>query len=1293
MSKSIKKINGFPIMDEKARTLLSTTKTDINNNFDKISTLFSTETADNKVILKFNSIVIAEIPIGTISGDINYSISNNLDQNITSNGTSSVVKDQPYTCSLTPKSGYKITSIRVTMNGEDITSSCVNGNNINIPKVTGSVIITAKSTQILNSFTITNTLNNSTNNNTSTSVEENTRYTCSITPNKGYAISKITLIMGGVDRTSDYVSGTTIIIPKVTGNIEITVTTEQSIKSFTITNNLTNAKNSNASTTIEENKSYNATITPNNGYKLEKVTITMNGTDITSEVYNNGAISISSVNGDIIITVTTVESEEIITYTVTNNLTNYTNTNNAKTIKSNTQYGNARLEPKLNYKVGSVVITMGGVDITNSVYNPISRNIIIPKPNGDIVINATGIEYTPNIENESEITICRGNASNLSGGFESSGACYTEDLIPVNSEEIMFAAYYEGLIPYIRCYDSDKKYIGMLTGDRYNQITIPWKTGEYRSLQLLSNTKYIRISFLRASNKSWVYTIYPLYKNIIDNAYLCINNTKYTFKPYQDDGITGIINAKVDGNYTVTSQDPVLSYTTELGKTVVLHPVTLPTINKSFYDIEFICDENNATIDSNGVLTRKIDTQFEVEMKVKINDTKSFSTKVAFEDLQVNTVNTLSSVNMAVGETYAIPFSTSPVIDYKNARLDDTNTDKSIIKLNQDNTINALKDGETEINLVVKNKTKTIKVVVGKNISDEDEQYLLTELAKKHTRNIKEIMIANPIDKMQVGDLYTLWAIGLQDETENAFRWDMRGDNNSVSITSSNSNIISCNFGVLRANAPGTATITAKYIGQDVKTTFDVVVSNKQDTDASSLKILNVDLTEYGLDNNGTKDSGTKNTEGIIRLFEYASNNNYEKIIFPTGTYNVQGDVGTIYYPSDMIVDWNNSNIQLEERKSYKIAEWHNVNPGNKYAYNMFEIEKVKNLIVMNGKFYAENHLFDKKYHIEHELTLEVVGAKNIKIVNCEFNDAPGFNVGLGDANNRASWTPFKLGNCEVGGLTDTGENDDTKSESRFRSNDFINLAGLNKVTDTLDFGVGCIQGYGGYAYVTGRIYNICFYDKDKKFISKIENCIQFFSYERPQNSVYCKLEFFQKGIPTKSDPDFDGVVHLYALHKTKDLQFIGCKFKEAMSTGISPQGGNNVLIKDCEFINCGYYDPAAAFDWEDGGLHIYGHIVDNCKFISTGKALHYIISVKSRGVVLCNNELQDTTLDMRVDSETYRIFKNNWISNRSGASRISVSAKTDAVMANNTYVKGIKFNIGTTYGDNTIWNFSNIEL
>lgn len=57
---------------------------------------------------------------------------------------------------------------------------------------------------------------------------------------------------------------------------------------YTITNTLTKCTNNNINTSVAENTSYIATITPNNGYKLDTVTVTMGGVDVTSTVYNNG---------------------------------------------------------------------------------------------------------------------------------------------------------------------------------------------------------------------------------------------------------------------------------------------------------------------------------------------------------------------------------------------------------------------------------------------------------------------------------------------------------------------------------------------------------------------------------------------------------------------------------------------------------------------------------------------------------------------------------------------------------------------------------------------------------------------------------------------------------------------------------------------------------------------------------------------------------------------------------------------------------------------------------------------
>lgn len=158
-------------------------------------------------------------------------------------------------------------------------------------------------------YTITNNLTNATNSNTAATVTEGSSYSATITANSGYTLSTVKVTMGGTDITSSAYSNGAINIASVTGNIVVTATAVvPSVKTYTITNNLTNATNSNKMISVEENSSYTATITANNGYTLSTVTVTMGGANITSSCYSNGAINISKVTGNIVITVTTSNS-------------------------------------------------------------------------------------------------------------------------------------------------------------------------------------------------------------------------------------------------------------------------------------------------------------------------------------------------------------------------------------------------------------------------------------------------------------------------------------------------------------------------------------------------------------------------------------------------------------------------------------------------------------------------------------------------------------------------------------------------------------------------------------------------------------------------------------------------------------------------------------------------------------------------------------------------------------------------------------------------------------------------
>lgn len=182
---------------------------------------------------------------------------------------------------------------------------------------------------------------------------------------------------------------------KVVANIPIGNNNTQII-SYSITNNLTNCSTNNAIRTINENSPYNATITAREGYKLGTVTITMGGTDITSSVYNNnGVINIAQVTGNIVITANATENVSTTTYTVINSLTNCSIDNETRIVNENSPY-TATITPRKGCVLSTATITMGGVDVTSSVYN--NGVINIRQVTGNIVITVNAIETTTPVE-------------------------------------------------------------------------------------------------------------------------------------------------------------------------------------------------------------------------------------------------------------------------------------------------------------------------------------------------------------------------------------------------------------------------------------------------------------------------------------------------------------------------------------------------------------------------------------------------------------------------------------------------------------------------------------------------------------------------------------------------------------------------------------------------------------------------------------------------------------------------------------------------------------------------------
>ena len=152
-------------------------------------------------------------------------ITKNLTGCTISNSASQVDYGEAYTATITPESGKTITSVVVTMGGVDITSTAYSAGSgaINIAKVTGTVTITAAASAPSVTYTITRNLTNCASSNTANTISEGAAYTTTLSPTGTYKkLGAITVTMGGTDISSTAVSGSTITIAKVMGNIVIT---------------------------------------------------------------------------------------------------------------------------------------------------------------------------------------------------------------------------------------------------------------------------------------------------------------------------------------------------------------------------------------------------------------------------------------------------------------------------------------------------------------------------------------------------------------------------------------------------------------------------------------------------------------------------------------------------------------------------------------------------------------------------------------------------------------------------------------------------------------------------------------------------------------------------------------------------------------------------------------------------------------------------------------------------------------------------------------------------------------
>jgi hypothetical protein len=583
-----------------------------------------------------------------------------------------------------------------------------------------------------------------------------------------------------------------------------------------------------------------------------------------------------------------------------------------------------------------------------------------------------------------------------------------------------------------------------------------------------------------------------------------------------------------------------------------------------------------------------------------------------------------TSVSIDIGENQTLAVVASPM-KYTNLV---TNVFESgnagFVTVNENGVLTGVAEGDTTIGVTTTYLGQTLNNGISITVGSSDIE------PPASTRTITGISLNRQTQNLNVGEEFLALATTLP--------FDVFYDN-IVTWQSSDPSVCTVNLGVLKGIAPGTAVITATDGAGVYSKNFTVTVSVPVVVTITAEETYNVVLTEYDID----AANAVNSTNGIQNALNYASTNGYKKIVFPTATYQVTPDARTINMPTNMVVDFSNSSINIELSSKTPLG------------YIMFYFDKVTNTKLINAKIYGEIDYTTLPYASEGCQSVVITEAVNSGFENCTFSKSPGFNVQstMRLVKTGTTGTSIPKTNFEVGSINASGVNDDSITTFSFRSINYLNISGLGSY-----YMIGYTQGYFGYNYLRSRLYSIFFYDVNYTFISAQMHNLQFINYDKPANAKYAKIIIYQDVAPTSQDNDFNAVAFIRTMGMAQNCFIKNCTFEENGSCGLALSGGQNWLVEGNYFAKNGRRMPNCDVDWEDGWDTMIGDIVRNNTFNSTN------------GMLLCagmhavhDNTFNKSGLTVYGRTQNWRIFSNFF----NGKGYVSLSTQAESYFSRNT--------------------------
>lgn len=494
------------------------------------------------------------------------------------------------------------------------------------------------------------------------------------------------------------------------------------------------------------------------------------------------------------------------------------------------------------------------------------------------------------------------------------------------------------------------------------------------------------------------------------------------------------------------------------------------------------------------------------------------------------------------------------------------------------------------------------------------------------------VVIINKLATITKGEEYVLIAI----VKPAYYMWD-----NIVTFESSNPDIASVAFGVLKANGTGSCTITAKVPGTSFSDSFSLKVTAATETTISESEI-------YKASNPTSLTDATVVTNWLKSTLETASSGGYKKVLLPANqeypvTPNVsETGVGVIKIPSNMVLDLNGSEIQIQK------------NNFTSTGYKFFMFDGCKNSSIRNGKIKGEiDQLESLTSGNEHCCSIQFKDATECGLENLHVYNSPGFNIlttrsspdGVGGA------AMVKDFNIEAGGYDSSGNKVDSAFSWRSK-----NPFWFEKEPAIQKYQLGSVWGYAG-RIIDAELYDILWYDASGKLLEADFDRLKYYSYPIPAGAKKFNVVFHQKSQPKYTSYDYS-IIFLYPISEPYKCYIRNCEIHHNCSTGIAMCGGQHWLIEGCRFYNNGYRDPLADVDYEDGWESMIGDIWRNNNFVGYGYGITLIAGYH---IAFHNNYMNVWLRTNRCTG--LRLYHNVFKKHRSG---LSLNCNGDCVFSQN---------------------------